>query len=78
MTPAEYKVNECIAYATAIGIFVFVIGLILYGITNIENVYWWFLALAPMWKIVIAAIVCGFITFVMGMTIVFEIQWAER
>lgn len=67
MTPIEYKVNECFAYATAFGIFVFVIGLIIYGITEIENIADWFLALTPMWKIVFGSMVCGFMMFVMGM-----------
>ena len=72
MTPMEYKVNECFGYATAFGIFVCVIGLIIYGITEIENIYWWFLALTPMWKIVFGSIACGFIAFVAGMIIIDE------
>ena len=72
MTPVEYKINESFAYATACTIFVFVIGLILYGITEIGNIYWWFLALTPMWKIVFGSIACGFVTFVMGMIIIKE------
>lgn len=72
MTPIEYKVNECFAYATAFGIFVFVIGLIIYGITEIENIADWFLALTPMWKIVFGSIACGFVMFVMMMIIIDE------
>ena len=43
MTPAEYKVIECLAGAVACSIVVFVIGLIIYALTEIGNIYWWFL-----------------------------------
>ncbi|MCK5432544.1 MAG: hypothetical protein KAJ03_07355 [Gammaproteobacteria bacterium] len=77
MTAAEHKFSECLAYGIIIGIAVFVIGLILYGITEIENIYWWFLALAPILKIFVTAIICGFVTFVMGMIFVEEMPMEE-
>ena len=72
MTAAEHKFSECLAYGIMIGIAVFVIGLIIYGATEVENIYWWFLALTPMWKIVFGSMACGFVTFVMGMIFIDE------